>query len=115
MGTLNIKNAANKKEGKDDDSESDTDYTMERPVRRITRARESSFSIDSDDDYYYSSPEDEEEFLNREFIKDYDNVRNDRLVDMTKTDLINEYLQMEQKIEALEKRLSLSHKALNKS
>lgn len=53
--------------------------------------------------------------MNREFIKDYDNVRNDRLVDMTKTDLINEYLQMEQKIEALEKRLSLSHKALNKS
>ena len=53
--------------------------------------------------------------MNREFIKDYDNVRNDRLVDMTKTDLINEYLQMEQKIEALEKRLSLSHKALNKT
>ena len=53
--------------------------------------------------------------MNREFIKDYDNVRNDRLVDMTKTDLINEYLQMEQKIEALEKRLSLSHKDLKKS
>ena len=76
--TLNIKNAANKKEGKDDDSESDTDYTMERPVRRITRARESSFSIESDDDYYYSSPEDEEEFMNKQFIKDYDSVRNDR-------------------------------------
>jgi len=112
--TLNVKS---KPEAVDTNEESSVDSNVleQRPVKRITRARESSFSIDSDDDYYYSSPEDEEEFLNREFIKDYDNVRNDRLVDMTKTDLINEYLQMEQKIEALEKRLSLSHKALNKS
>jgi len=67
---------------------------------------ESSFSIDSDENYYYSSPEDEEEFMNKEFIKDYDSVRNDRLIDMSKDELINEYLQMEQRIEALEKRLS---------
>merc|ERR1712129_666295 len=67
---------------------------------------ESSFSIDSDEDYYYSSPEDEEEFMSREFIKDYDNLRNDRLVDMSKSELINEYLQMEERIESLERRLS---------
>jgi protein HEXIM1/2 len=109
--TLNVKS----KPEAVDESSVDSNVLEQRPVRRITRARESSFSIDSDDDYYYSSPEDEEEFLNREFIKDYDNVRNDRLVDMTKTDLINEYLQMEQKIDALEKKLSVSHKALNKS
>lgn len=71
----------------------------------LQRGRGSSFSIDTDDDYYYSSPEDEEEFMSKEFIKDYDNVRNDRLIDMSKAELINEYLQMEQKIEALEKRL----------
>merc|ERR1712238_319098 len=59
-----------------------------------------------DEDYYYSSPEDEEEFMSREFIKDYDNLRNDRLIDMSKTELINEYLQMEERIETLEKRLS---------
>ena len=89
------------------ENEDDVDYSiLERPVRRITRARESSFSIDSDEDYYYSSPEDEEEFMNKEFIKDYDSCRNDRLVGMSKAELINEYLQMEQKIEALEKRLS---------
>ena len=74
--TLNVKHK--KKDEGDNDSESDVDYSMERPVRRITRARESSFSIDSDEDYYYSSPEDEEEFVNKEFIKDYDSVRNDR-------------------------------------
>ena len=50
--------------------------------------------------------EDEEEFMSREFIKDYDNLRNDRLIDMSKSELINEYLQMEERIEALEKRLS---------
>lgn len=95
-------------EGQTDvDDENSVDISMaERPQRRITRARESSFSIDSDEDYYYSSPEDEEEFMSREFIKDYDNLRNDRLIDMSKSELINEYLQMEERIEALEKRLS---------
>ena len=34
---------------------------------------------------------------------------------MSKAELINEYLQMEQKIETLEQSLSSSHKALNKS
>ena len=76
--TLNMKQKEVKNNAGGDESESDIDYTMERPMRRITRARESSFSIDSDEDYYYSSPEDEEEFVNKEFIKDYDSVRNDR-------------------------------------
>ena len=53
-------------------------------TRQASRARESSFSLESDEDYYYSSPEDEEEFVNREFIKDYNMVRTDRLVDMSK-------------------------------
>ena len=115
--TLNVKQKSSEAvvEANGEESNSLDSSLLERPVRRITRARESSFSIDSDEDYYYSSPEDEEEFLNREFIKDYDNVRNDRLVDMTKAELINEYLQMEQKIETLEQSLSSSHKALNKS
>lgn len=115
--TLNVKQKASEAvvEANGEESNSLDSSLLERPVRRITRARESSFSIDSDEDYYYSSPEDEEDFLNREFIKDYDNVRNDRLVDMSKAELINEYLQMEQKIETLEQSLSSSHKALNKS
>jgi len=96
------------------DEDDSVDITMEeRPLRRITRARESSFSIDSDDDYYYSSPEDEEEFMSREFMKDYDNLRNDRLIDLSKDELINEYLQMEEKIEALEKRLSRQSSSTN--
>jgi protein HEXIM1/2 len=73
--------------------------------RVVSRARESSFSLDSDEDYYYSSPEDEEDFLSKEFLKDYNRVRADRLVSMSKGELISEYLQMEARIDALEKRL----------
>ena len=77
-----------------------------RPVRKINRARDSSFSLDSDEDFYYSSPEDEEEFVNQEFIKEYNNVRTNRLVDMSKADLIQEYLLMENRVDNLEKRLN---------
>ena len=66
--------------------------------------------MDSDDDFFYSSPDDEEEFLSREFLKDYDSARSDRLVAMGKGELINEYLQMEARIDALEKRLQRSSK-----
>ena len=67
-------------------------------------------SLDSDDDFFYSSPDDEEEFLSREFLKDYDSARSDRLVAMGKGELINEYLQMEARIDSLEKRLQRSSK-----
>ena len=73
--------------------------------RKATRPRESSFSLDSDDDYYYSSPEDEEEFVCQEFIKEYNSVRTRSLVDMPKADLIKEYLQMEQRVDNLERRV----------
>jgi len=79
----------------------------ERPMRKINRARDSSFSLDSDEDFYYSSPEDEEDFVNQEFIKEYDNVRTNRLVDMPKAELIQEYLLMENRVDSLEKRLTL--------
>jgi len=79
----------------------------DRPLKKITRARDSSFSLDSDEDFYYSSPEDEEDFVNQEFIKEYDNCRTDRLVDMSKADLIQEYLLMENRVDSLEKKLNL--------
>ena len=67
-------------------------------------------SLDSDDDFFYSSPDDEGEFMSREFLKDYDSARSDRLVAMGKGELINEYIQMEARIDALEKRLQRSSK-----
>ena len=74
--------------------------------RKGTRARESSFSLESDEDYYYSSPEDEEDFVCQEFIKEYNSQRRCRLTDMSKAELIQEYLQMEQRVDSLSARLN---------
>lgn len=86
-----------------------TQGRKEASTGKCSRSREPSFSLDSDEDYYYSSPEDEEEFVCQEFIKEYNSVRTGRLVDMNKSDLIQEYLQMEQRVDSLEKRLNRSN------
>lgn len=69
------------------------------------RTRDSSFSIDSDDDYFYSSPEDEEEFLTKEFSTAYEDLHAERLGELTKSELIQEYIQLESKVDLLTKRL----------
>jgi len=69
------------------------------------RSRNSSFSMGSDEDYYYSSPDDEDEFLTKEFSKDYERSNVDRLENMKKDEIILEYLGREKQVEALEKRL----------
>ncbi|EFN83991.1 Protein HEXIM1 [Harpegnathos saltator] len=68
------------------------------------RTRDSSFSVDSDEDYFYSSPEDEEEFLTKEFSTAYEDLHAERLNNLTKTQLIQEYLQLEAKVDGLSKR-----------
>jgi len=74
--------------------------------RRVSRQRnDSSFSLDSDEGYFYSSPEDEQEFISKEFRKDYAKGNMDRLDKMDKMKLIQEYLSVEKKMELLEKRL----------
>lgn len=69
------------------------------------RTRDSSFSIDSEDDYFYSSPEDEEEFLTKEFSTAYEDLHAERLGGLTKSELIQEYIQLEGKVDLLTKRL----------
>lgn len=69
------------------------------------RTRDSSFSVDSDEDYFYSSPEDEEEFLTKEFSTAYEDLHAERLNTLTKTELIQEYIQLEAKVDLLTKRL----------
>ncbi|KAK2583645.1 hypothetical protein KPH14_009580 [Odynerus spinipes] len=69
------------------------------------RTRDSSFSIDSDEDYFYSSPEDEEEFLTKEFSSAYEDLHAERLSTLSKSELIQEYLQLEAKVDLLTKRL----------
>lgn len=68
------------------------------------RTRDSSFSVDSDGDFY-SSPEDEEEFLSKEFSNAYEDLHAERLQSLSKAQLIEEYLQLESKVDVLTQRL----------
>ncbi|XP_063221272.1 protein HEXIM1-like [Bacillus rossius redtenbacheri] len=77
--------------------------------RRLSRARDSSFSVDSDEDYFYSSPEDEGEFLTKEFKNTYQDLHVERLNNMSKTQLIQEYLQLEQRIDVLQSSLHIGN------
>lgn len=81
---------------------SDTVPVFQKPCR----ARDSSFSLDSDEDFFYSSPEDEEEFLTKEFSNTYEDLHAERLSGMTKAELIQEYLQLEDRVDVLEKNLN---------
>lgn len=68
------------------------------------RTRESSFSVDSEDNYFYSLPEDEEEYLTKEFSSVYEDAQCERLSNMSKNELIQEYLILEAKYDNLVKR-----------
>lgn len=68
------------------------------------RTRDSSFSIDSEDNYFYSLPEDEEEYLTKEFSSVYEDAQSERLSNMSKNELIQEYLLLEAKYDNLVKR-----------
>lgn len=72
----------------------------------VTRTRDSSFSVDSDGEFY-STPDDEEEFLIKDFDDQYESLQTERLHSMSKNELIQEYLQLENKVEVLTKRLRL--------
>jgi len=62
---------------------------------------------DNDDDFY-SSPEDESDYLQQQFHEAYDHIHAERLSQMSKNQLVDEYLQLEDRVEDLEKRLKES-------
>ncbi|XP_061721381.1 protein HEXIM1 [Cydia pomonella] len=68
------------------------------------RTRDSSFSVDSEDNYFFSLPEDEEEYLTKEFSSVYEDAQSERLSNMSKSELIQEYLLLEAKYDNLVKR-----------
>lgn len=61
-------------------------------------------SADLSDDFY-SSPEDEEDYLQRQFSEVYENIHAERLNSMCKTELVQEYMQLEVRVEELESQL----------
>lgn len=66
--------------------------------------KDSNCTVD-DSDEFYSSPEDEEEFLQKEFTEAYDNIHAERLNTMGKSELIQEYIQLEDRVDKLEQKL----------
>lgn len=72
------------------------------------RTRDSSFSVDSEDNYFFSLPEDEEEYLTKEFSSVYEDAQSERLSNMSKDDLVQEYLFLEAKYDNLVKRTERS-------
>lgn len=71
-----------------------------------SRTRDSSFSVDSDENYFYPLPEDEEDFLTKEFSSVYEDAQSERLTNMTKDELLQEYLLLQGRYDALAKRFA---------
>lgn len=86
--------------------EQDNDFEMVQTPS--ARTRDSSFSVDSEENYFYSLPEDEEDFLTKEFSSVYEDAQCERLANMSKSDLIQEYLLLEAKYDTLVKRAERS-------
>jgi len=87
----------------------DKEINFEEIHGRIQRMhRQKLHPIDNNDDDFYSSPEDESDYLQQQFHEAYDNVHAERLNSMTKNELVQEYLQLEDRVEDLEKRLKES-------
>lgn len=76
------------------------------------RHRENSIndSVDSSDEFY-SSPEDEEDFLQKQFSEAYDDVHAERLNAMSKAELVQEFLLLEERVEELELKLRAARNA----
>ena len=86
----------------------ESEASTSRPIKEkiIRRARDSSFSVDSGEEELNGlDTDEEEEFLKKEFLKEYDNARSDSLVAMTKGELVRKYIRMENRIDLLDKRL----------
>ncbi|CAG9860335.1 unnamed protein product [Phyllotreta striolata] len=66
------------------------------------RTRDSSFSVDSEGDFY-SSPDDEQKFLIKDFDDQYESLQAERLQSLSKVELIQEYIALENKLEQLTK------------
>ncbi|KAL1513160.1 hypothetical protein ABEB36_002610 [Hypothenemus hampei] len=61
----------------------------------VTRTRDSSFSVDSDGEEFYSSPDDEGEFFMQDFNDQYQSIQAEQLHIMSKQELIEEYLALD--------------------
>lgn len=79
---------------------------ISRRMSQIRRRKEEEDNEEVDNsEEFYSSPEDESDYLQQQFHEAYDNVHAERLNSMSKSELVQEYLQLEDRVEDLEKKL----------
>jgi len=83
---------------------------LERPNER----KRGKAPMDNEEEYYYSSPSDEEDFMSKEFIKDYNRQQVNNLEMMSKQMLLREYMIVLRKNEALESKLGIIQERENK-
>lgn len=91
-------------------SDKDIDFEAIRGrLQRLKRSQDThqsaSASNEPNDDDFYSSPEDESDYLQQQFHEAYDNIHAERLSAMNKNELVQEYLQLEDRVEDLERKL----------
>jgi len=80
-------------------------------MKRSDDNDQSGTANDPNDEDFYSSPEDESDYLQQQFHEAYDNIHAERLSAMNKNELVQEYLQLEDRVEDLERRLKESTNA----
>lgn len=89
------------------------DQEDQQPSSKPNAENESFSTRDgSDSDDFYSSPDDERDFQQRQFSEVYEHVHAERLSAMTKNQLVQEYVLLEQKAEDLEQKLKASQAQL---
>lgn len=105
-------------------SEEERDVREEREKQRVAKLKERMqakgriiapynttqflMSDQAEEDFYFWKPTSDQEFMNKEFKKDYNDQYMSRLEKMTKEMLLNEYMIIERKNENLEERLQRS-------
>lgn len=82
-----------------------------RPSAATAASPREASGAESDD--FYSSPDDENEFQQRQFSQVYEYVHAERLSSMSKSELVQEYILLEEKVEDLEKKLKDTKTALS--
>ena len=76
-------------------------------------SRESTDGSGSTSDSSEEMNSEEEEFLEKEFAETYDNMHAERLQKMSKDELIKDYIEMETKLDRLQKRLERRNRRIN--
>ena len=76
-------------------------------------SRESTDGSGSTSDSSEEMNSEEEEFLEKEFAETYDNMHAERLQKMSKDELIKDYIEMETKLDRLQKRLERRNRRMN--